>query len=261
MRSKYMVGLLLLGVCLLPNWASSPKTQGHYTSQRVDNLPSFHALSVRGNVEVEFMQLPTSAVYASGPQKILDQSLVQVKDGVLEVAYPPGVLAKKTDVLKVMITGPSLRRVDVSDKAEVHVRGKLREQEMAITLTQQADFSADDVAVHTLHLHVENQAEADINRLDAYQILAESSGQAAIELAGLALKAHFENHGSGEIDAADLRVQTGHAVVNGRGNIDISAYESLTATVFGKGRIKYRGSPVQMQRVGNLKHIIQDKDD
>lgn len=71
-------------------------------------------------------------------------------------------------------------------------------------------------------------------------------------------------HASGPqrvLDAADLRVQHGEAVLNGKGDIAVSAYEALSAQAFGKGKIKYCGAPVTLEKQGNVKHIVQDKAD
>lgn len=160
-----------------------------------------------------------------------------------------------------MITGPALHEVTVSGKGEVHVRGKLQVQDLHLVLMQEGDFSADGVTVHMLDVHAAGRSEVDINRLDAHHVKAVADGQADIELAGLALKARLENHGSGELDAADLRVQHGEAVLNGKGDIAVSAYEALSAQAFGKGKIKYCGAPVALEKQGNVKHIVQDKAD
>ena len=100
-----------------------------------------------------------------------------------------------------------------------------------------------------------------MNRLDAQMVYATASDKADIELAGLALRATLDNRGAGEIDAADLRVHTGRAQVGGKGNIHISAYESLEAQVWGKGKIIYRGEPVVLNQSGNRKHIVPDRED
>ena len=254
---KKIVWLFLLAVCCYGAYAS--KAQGHYTSRMVDKLSPFHAIHVQGNIEVDFMQNPTHTVHASGPQKVLDSASVRVKDNVLEIGFLPS--GKQTGPLRVMVTAPALHEVTVSGKGEVHVRGKMQVQDLSVTLKQTGEFSADGLAVHTLDIHAAGQSEADINRLDAHSVVAAADGNAEIDLAGLALTAQLANHGAGEIDAADLRVQKGKASLTGKGDIKISAYEMLEASAFGKGKIKYKGAPIQMQRSGNLKRIVQDNDD
>lgn len=256
---KKIVWSFLLAVCCCGVYAY--KDQGHYTSRMMEKLPSFHAVHVQGDIEVDFMQNPTHTVHAGGPQKVIDRAVVRVKDNVLEIGFLPGTSEKQTGQLRVTITAPALHEVSVSGKGDVHVRGTMQVQDLSVTLTQEGEFSADGLAVHTLDIHAADQSEVDINRLDAHSVVAAADGKADIDLAGLALTAQLVNHGAGEIDAADLRVQRGKASLTGKGDIKISAYEMLEASVFGKGKIKYKGAPIQMQRSGNLKRIIQDTDD
>ncbi len=250
-----MVFLLTVGLLY------AGKTQGHYTSRMIEKLPVFHALTVQGNIEVDFMQKPTAAVHASGPQKLLEAASVRVKDGRLEIAFLPDSKVSKRDALHVFVTGPALREVKITGEGDVRVRGQLKEQDLSIVLEQRAEFSADDVAVHTLAVQAWGHSEIDINRLDAHQVKAVANGQAEIELAGLALTAELENNDSGKIDTADLRVQQGKVVAKGKGEVKVSAYEKLDASALGKGKIKYKGHPIQLNRNGTLKYIVPDTDD
>ena len=141
------------------------------------------------------------------------------------------------------------------------MRGSLQTPKLTLHVNQAGEFSADGVTVQRLEVSAKDQAEVDLNRLDAQMVYATASDKADIELAGLALRATLDNRGAGEIDAADLRVHTGRAQVGGKGNIHISAYESLEAQVWGKGKIIYRGEPVVLNQSGNRKHIVPDRED
>lgn len=255
---KYIsVSVLLCGSV----FGYAAKNQGHYQSRMVEKLPTFHAINVQGDFDVDFMQHPTATAHVSGPEKTVQAVSLSVKDGVLNVGFVRGSRPDKANKLRVMLTGPSLHEVAIYGKGDVHVRGSLNVQDLTVTLTQEGEFSADGLTVQNLHIHAAGKSEADINRLDAHHVQAVAEGNAEIELAGLSLTADFQNHGTGEIDASDLRVQTARATVNGKGKISVSAYERLSATVMGKGKIKYKGSPVSLEREGNIRHIVQDTDD
>ena len=261
MKQKRTILVGVIGCLLLSGVLYANKTQGHYVSRMVEKLPPFHALDVQGYIEVDFMQNPTATVHASGPQKLLEAASVRVKDGVLEIGFLPNMKLTPRDPLQVIVTGPTLHEVNIAGEGEVSVRGKLQAQDLSLILTQQAEFSADNVALHTLTVEASGHSETDINRLDAHEVNVVANEQAEVELAGLALKANFENRGAGEIDGSDLRVQQGKVVVKGKGGIKVSAYEMLDAAALGKGKIKYKGHPVQLNRSGASKYIVLDVDD
>lgn len=258
LTQKLIGAVLLLG---LASFIYANKAQGHYVSRMVEKLPAFDTINVQGDIDVDFMQHPTATVHASGPQKALETVTVRAKNNVLEISYLPQRMTKNSGKVRVMITGPDLHEVTVNNAGDVHVRGKLQTQRLAVALSQNGEFSADGITAQQLMLSAAGKSEIDINRLDAHDVHAVANDTADIELAGLALQAQFENNGTGEIDASDLRVQTAQATVNGKGEISVFAYENLTASVLGKGKIKYKGSPVSLTQTGNRKRIIHHNDD
>lgn len=259
MKIKPIISVgLALGLAV---WVHAHKELGHYKSRMVEKLPAFHAIYVESDLDVDFMQHPTATAHVSGPETLVEKVSLQVSDDVLRIGFVRDNAPKKTDSLRVMLTGPALHEVAIYGKGDVHVRGSLNVQDLTVTLTQEGEFSADGLTVQNLHIHAAGKSEADINRLDAHHVQAVAEGNAEIELAGLSLTADFQNHGTGDIDASDMRVQTATASVNGKGEISVSAYEKLTAAVIGKGKIKYKGSPVSLERDGNIKRIVQDTDD
>ena len=257
-RKIILIGWGCLGL-LLPCYGA--KTSGHYVSHTLEKLPAFHALQVEGKVEVDFTQQASPAVHISGSEQMVAQALVRVKEGKLEIEFFPQGLLSSSNELRVTVAAPSLAEVIVSGESDVRLRGPLQGNRLELTITGEGVFSADGISVPLVFIHTDGQAEVDINRLEAQQIHAKALGRSDIELSGLALSAELENHGSGKIDAEDLRVQHGSATVYGKGDIEISAYEALSAAALGKGRIKYKGAPVSLQRSGYTQRIVPDRED
>jgi len=254
MKNKlWFIGLSCLWL-LLPCYGA--KTQGHYVSRNVEGLSSFHALVVEGKVKVDFVQQEKPAVHVSGPQQMVEQASIQVKDGKLEIQFMPQGLLSSSHELHIAVAGPALDTVHISGESEVHIRGPLKENRLALVLTGESEFAADGITVPSLSIHAEDRAEVDINRLESQQVQAKAFGRSSLELSGLALTAELENSSLGDIDAEDLRVQRGTATIHGKGDIEISAYETLSASAFGKGRIKYKGTPVSLQSSGYVQRIV-----
>ena len=260
MKNIYKLVLCAVALCATIS-VQAAKGAGRYTSQDATTVAQFHSVIVTGDIEVAFVQQPTYTVQISGPQNLLDDTTARVQNGVLEITFTPKFFWKDADHLRVVVSAPTIDKITVLGKADLHVRGALKLENLHLSLTQEGDFSADALTVHTLNIHAAGRSEVDINRLDAQQVTVMAENQADVDLSGLALQARLENRGSGDIDADELRVQKAEAVVNGRGDIEISAYESLTAAVWGRGRIKYKGAPVHIQRDGTVKRIVQDFED
>lgn len=246
-----IVCLLLAGPCLAAD------KNGRYTSRAVAQTERFHAISVQGNIEVNFVQAPQTSVYISGKEKHAAGVKTRVEEGVLYLSRANGLGRE----VHVSVSAPDLTRVTLAQQGEFNVRGALQVTKFDVLLSGGSGFSADRVKAQHINIFAQDRAEVEMERLDAEQVKAAASGRANIDLSGLAQEIHFENSGSGDIDADDLRAPRGEAVVKGKGDISISAYEALNATVLGKGKIKYKGVPVSLQTSGNTQRIMQELDD
>lgn len=264
MKIKGIVILLCLAMVafMVPGYAGKTQKEGkagRYVSQRVEQVADFREISVQDGVKVAFMQAAQTSLHVSGAQKWAQAVTVRVKQGVLEIGLAQSGI--RPDKLKIAVTAPILNGVTLAGESEFTVHGALQTDHLKVMLSAQSEFSADSVTVPHLTVMVRDRAEADINRLDAGDVVAVADGRGEVELSGLAQQVRLENDGSGEIDAADLRAQTGEALVKGKGEISISAYETLAASVQGKGKIKYKGTPVSLRQSGNVRRIVQDLDD
>ena len=254
-KKKYLLlaGVLMIGACLQAGAEKRP-----YFSKTVEGVAPFHTLQVSGGVEVDLIQRPSVSVRISGPEQEVRAADVHMeKDTLFVGAVEAGQGGKN---LRVHIAAPAVRQVTVLQDGEVKIVGEYEAVQFAVALQQKGEFSADGLRTHGLMVMAADKAEAEINRIDAHTVKAHASGQGEIELSGLAQLAVLENEGTGEIDAQDLRVQRATASVKNKGDIKVAAYEGLTASVFGRGKIVYKGEPVQMERAGNLKRIVAQED-
>ncbi len=260
MRKTKIMGSLFLTIGFLigTSCMMCRAEKNHYFSKTVEDIAPFHTLHVTGTVEVDLVQRPSVVVRISGPeQEVLAADVHMEKDTLFVGASSSGRGHKN---LRVHIAAPAVWQVKISQEAEVKIVGAYEVVQFSLALQEQSDFSADRLRTHGLTISVADKSEAEINRIDAHTVKANATGQGEIELSGLAQLAILENEGTGKIDAADLRVQRGSASVKNKGDIKIAAYEALTAAVFGRGKVLYKGEPVHMERSGNLKRILPDND-
>lgn len=237
--------------------AAQAKPSAGYTSRAVENLPAFSAVDVRGDAEVDFVQGENPSVTLSGRESAVSAAQVRVEKGTLIVSFSKKMFRGK-DEPRILVTAPALQAVAVSQNGEFDVLGPLQAKSLTLSASQNGEISIDDLETGVLTVTVSDKADADVNRLAAERVRAVASGRGDIELAGMAQEASFENNGSGEIDAGDLRVQTAQAVVNGSGDVEVFASQTLSASAMGSGKIKYKGVPARINPAGNTRKIVQD---
>lgn len=234
------------------------RTAADYTSRAVENLAAFTAVDVRGDAEVDFMQRADASVTVSGRDKFVNAAQVRVEKNTLIISFDEPMFRRDKDKLRIMVTAPELSAVSVSQNAEVNVLGALKTETLALTASHNGDISIDDLDVQTLTVMASDRAEVDVNRLAADSVRAVASGHAEIELAGMTKEVYLENNGSGDIDAGDLRAFSAKAVVNGSGDVEVFATDTLDASAMGRGKIEYKGVPARINPAGNTRKIVQD---
>ena len=86
------------------------------------------------------------------------------------------------------------------------------------------------------------------------------TGSGEITLIGKANKVNFTVTGSGDIDAGDIKADTGEAKITGSGDIIMNTSENLNASITGSGDIICKGKPEkQITKVtGSGDIIIRD---
>ncbi len=260
------ISLLFLAALLVAAPAFAEKLQsvtgrGRYVSRDVHNLPAFYAVEVRGDIEVDFMQDKNASVTVSGRENLVELSQVQVKDGVLVVAFKRPVRVRGEYELRVAVRAPELTAVTASQSGEFDLRGSLDTPQLELTTDQDSDISMDYVNADTITATAYDRSDIELGRVHAQQIHATAEGRSDVDLSGAAEEAVLVNNGSGEIDADDLRAVTVRATANASGKIKVNASDALYAEANGRGRIEYRGYPSTLRKEGNAKKVVRDRDD
>ena len=255
------MGLLCVGVFAVGQKMKTVQGEGRYSSRLVEKLPPFHSVSVRGDIDVEFLQQPIPSVRISGPQNLVKLAHVRVEDGTLLVGFAEPTHVRGEQHLRVAVTGPRLQRVYAEQAGTFEVRGPLVGKDLSVTLVQEGEFAADGVSMDSLNMVLSGRAEADINEITAEKVSVVLADRAEADLSGEARQAQLENQGASTLDASHLHASIVEAVLKGRGDIQTWVSKRLEAHARGGGRILYKGAPHELERFGKLKKIVPDFDD
>lgn len=85
---------------------------------------------------------------------------------------------------------------------------------------------------------------------------AKVDGAASIVVSGEADSVKGEINGAGDLKLFDLAAKTAETTINGAGNIEVNAKESVSGSINGVGSLRYKGNPkvsVTKNGVGSIK--------
>jgi len=255
---KRKISLFVLGLLFCATLCFAKRISfgdGRYVSEEIPQLPPFTAVVVQGDSEVAFVQRPTYNATISGPENLVALTEVFVEQGVLKVGYTRPVHAKGQRRLQIVVTAPQIKSITAMGKADVSVLGRINGDELTLKAHDQASLEADHVNVRNLWVEASGESSLEVERIQAAQVKAQVADKAEIDLSGQAQQATLESRSWGVLDAEDLHAQDAQAFVYSSGDIELHAQRKLSATVEGRGSVKYAGRPGALERKGKIKQI------
>lgn len=246
---KYTI-LFLLIVCLaaaaaLALTSSAPASQvGTDVVTRHFTVPAADGLDVEVFADVVVSEGAPQKVEVSGPSYLLDQLRVQVQSGVLEFRTSrSGInwLGKRqpSERLKINVTLPAFKLLKLAGAGSVTGLTPLTAPELEVSFAGASHATLD---VRNVRMRVA------------------ISGAGDVLLSGTTTRQEVRIQGTGNYHAFDLKSVDAVASVSGTGSQEVSATNSLKASIAGIGIIRYRGKPVTITRsVSGLGTIEESK--
>ena len=250
-----LLAFAALGVfCAMAVQAETVRGEGKYHTQALTHLMPFSSIEVRGDAQVDVWQRAEQSVSVSGKSNLVALADIRVENNTLIIDFKRPIHIKGAHALHVSVGVPSLQSVSVRSKGRMRIRGAFETPKLLISAMDKAYITGDMLQNDWLRVQATNHAEIDLERLQAKQLEAAVFDKADVELSGAAEQAQLINNGAEDLDAAGLRVAQAHVQINGSGDVELFATDTLKAEALGRGEITYHGRPV-LTRGGNVKHI------
>lgn len=195
------------------------------TVGRTYPVGGFTGIEVAGPFDVKVTTGKAVSVAASGPQKLLDETEVAVRDGKLVIrprrkGWFGSMNWTSNQPSSFTISVPALDSVEVAGSGDIDV-DRVAGQRFKGAIAGSGNLRLPQVAVNELGLAI--------------------AGSGGITVAGQAQKASFEVAGSGDVDASALRAAEAEAEIAGSGNIRANVSGTARASIAGSGDIDIRG--------------------
>ncbi|MCW3797898.1 DUF2807 domain-containing protein [Sphingomonas sp. BN140010] len=213
--------MLALGGCSV-----GQAQDGGPTVQRQFAVSGFDKLEVAGPYDVTVATGGQPSAQARGAQNLLEQTVVEVKDGTLHI-HP-----KKDG--RWFGRGFNWR----GGKAAFQVTVPML---TGAAVAGSGDIKVDRVQTGEFTGSVAGSGNLGIGQLQVGKLGLEIAGSGAATAAGRAGEARYEIAGSGDIDAGGLQVERLKAEIAGSGNIKAHASASADVDIAGSGDVEVTG--------------------
>jgi hypothetical protein len=206
--------------------SQAQSANGGPTVSRNFPVGGFSAIEVAGPYAIQVQTSGNPSVSASGPQKMIDNMVVEVNGDRLLI-HPRAQNGSfhfgwhMNDTVHVTVSVPQLA---------------------AAVITGSGDIRVNEVKGNSFDGHVGGSGDLAVDHLDVQSLKLAIDGSGDIKAAnGRAQSATYSNAGSGDIDAKGVQTQTASVTVAGSGDISAHAKGTADVSMQGSGDVELSG--------------------
>jgi hypothetical protein len=225
MRKTVLIGIAVAALAAAGCGQSRAEDGGPMT-KRSYQVGGFERIQVAGPFDVQVRTGSAPSVSASGPSKLLDRLVVEVKGDrlVIHTKEHHGLFnwgSHSNGSATLQVTVPALSGADIAGSGGISV-DKVRGDNFNGAVAGSGDLTIDSLDVQSLKLAIGGSGD-----------IRAQSGQAA--------QADYSIAGSGGIDARGIRAAVAKASIAGSGSISGQATASADVNIMGSGDVTLTG--------------------
>jgi hypothetical protein len=223
----FIIGLLaVLAFTACGPWGDQVVGTGEVIRKPL-TVPAFNGIEVDGSLNVVVREGDLQRVEVEGQHALVDLIELDVRKGIWEIGTSKGYTTDRP--FTVFITVPVLDHIAILGSGSVDAENVFGAGKTVLSNKGSGDLEATNV---------------NEQRLITYLL-----GSGNVDITGTAANFDGQVQGSGNIEALGLSSGTANVVIQGSGDIALTAIEQLSATVEGSGNVRYRGKPRVSSRI------------
>jgi hypothetical protein len=203
------------------------------------SVSSFDAVEAHGAIDVYVSQGTSSSVKIEADENLQNYIEVFVSGSKLVVRNKSGYNLKPTNDMRVHVTAPLYKKIDVSGACDIVGQTKLTNAEPI-----------------ELEVSGAGKIEMDIN---APKVGVRMSGAGNVKLSGETKDFDVDLSGASDAKCFDLKSENTKVEISGAGDAEVFASVQLDARVSGAGSVKYKGNAASVNQkvsgAGSVKKV------
>lgn len=232
--------LLVTMACSISRQTANPNPQPEEGDQNMivsetRTLGDFTGIEMDGGAAVTLVQGSEHSVKVEGSQRVVDQVVTEVNNGVLEIHYRD---KKLFDFWNEKLT----LTIAFADLTSFRLDGGV-------------ELKADDLELEKLDFTINGGASLKMNNLSINTLNMELAGGGDIHISGVAENLNIDVSGGTNFESEDLKCAIVNVKIAGAANVAVWATEKLDLDLAGAYNVSYWGTPAITQSIGGIGQI------
>lgn len=192
-------------------------------SSETRKLGDFHAVSLRGSMDIEYTDGPAEDVVIEAEDNILPLIITEVKDGQLIVKEKNNFHFNTHKRILVKVTAPDVEELSLAGSGTIHIMNNWEQDDkVKLALTGSGDVTG---------------------AVNAPEVSVAVTGSGNVKLEGETKDLNVDIAGSGAFEGYNLKAENTNVHVGGSGDAEVHASVKLDVHVAGSGSVSYHGNP------------------
>jgi hypothetical protein len=226
-RALALLSTAWLTLALNTAGAAPPASEGRLY------LPgSFERLELDGSAQITLTQGERDQVFIVGDADVQRGVAIELANDRLRISPAGGWKFWKNERLQIEVQMRKLSRVSLSGTSDLHAPGRIRSEQLTVSISGSGQVRFDDL--EAAHLH--------------FDISGAGDGQLAGEVDDLSLAVS----GKGKLQAERLRATSAKVSISGVGNATLWVTDGLRVSISGVGTVDYWGQPQVVRSIAGL---------
>jgi hypothetical protein len=229
---------LMLAACSLPPFGGGRRiTPSDTVIRETREASGFTGVDMGTFGKVVLIQGEVESLVVSGSDNLVPLVETYVRDGILYIKPIEEFYVVSFTEENMLTFTVTAREID------------------SMTISGIGDLEMESLTTPSLTVLVSGGGYLQINQLTTDDLTIALSGTGTVELAGEAAQANIDMPGLGDVNMADLKIQTANVKLSGMGGATLWVTDQLTGEISGVGDVSYYGSPktdVRTQGLGEF---------
>lgn len=207
-------------------------------------------IKVSQSIRAEVIKSDEEKVVISAPSDIIDEVLVDNRDGKLSIHFKSNVnISSKNVSAKIYVKDFS--RISADSSADIVIKDKFTQEKIFVDADSSGSITG-DLEANELDIDVDSSGGFS-GKIWAVNLKANADSSGDIKISGKTKNADLQADSSGNIDAKEVVAENAKVEADSSGGISLSVSGTLDASADSSGSI-------EILKKGNLKVVKQESD-
>lgn len=219
----FVAALLFVFTTANAQWWSKDKIKGNgevVTKSR--SIGNYDGVELVGSMNVVLIAGNEGELKIEAESNLQEYIETEVRNNVLKISTDEDVNIHPTKEIKITVPFRDLSEVSLTGSGDIWNEDQIKSDDFKMQVTGSGDIMLN---------------------LDVQDLEGQITGSGDIKIKGAARNFECKVTGSGDFKAFDLRADNVEARISGSGDIQVTATQSLKASIGGSGDIVYKGNP------------------